>query len=100
MNRKDFIQFRTYIIQAKKVYTYLNMHQEGQEGEYVKVSKKDLIDRLDDIYIQNEKNIKDYGDGAVVREIDFNKFTFVTKDFKKFWFDTKWLGRPEEVWID
>ena len=100
MNRKDFIQFRTYIIQAKKVYAYLNMHQEGQEGEYVKVSKKDLIDRLDDIYIQNEKNIKDYGDGAVVREIEFNKFTFVTKDFKKFWFDTKWLGRPEEVWID
>ena len=100
MNRKDFIQFRTYIIQAKKVYTYLNIHQEGQEGEYVKVSKKDLIDRLDNIYIQNEKNIKDYGDGAVVREIDIDKFTFVTKDKKSFWLKSEWLGRPEEVWIN
>ena len=35
-----------------------------------------------------------------VREIDFSKFTFVTKDFKKFWFGTKWLGKPEEVWIN
>ena len=49
MNRKDFIKFRTYIVMAKRVYIYVNMHQEGQEGEYVKLSKKDLIDRLDDI---------------------------------------------------
>ena len=100
MNRRDFIQFRTYIDQAKKVYAYVDFNEDEYEGEYVKVSKKDLIDRLDNIYIQNEKNIKDYGEGAVVREIDFSKFTFVTKDFKKFWFNKKWLGRPEEVWIN
>ena len=34
MNRRDFIQFRTYIDQAKKVYTYVRLHQEDQEGEY------------------------------------------------------------------
>ena len=57
MNRKDFIKFRTYIVMAKRVYIYVNMHQEGQEGEYVKLSKKDLIDRLDNIHIQNKHNI-------------------------------------------
>tara|TARA_R100001443_G_scaffold1091_1_gene4257 strand:+ start:8180 stop:8440 length:261 start_codon:yes stop_codon:yes gene_type:complete len=85
---------------SKRVYTYVNMNQEGHEGEYVKVSKKDLIDRLDNIHIKNKQNIENYGDDAVVREIDFSKFTFVTKDFKKFWLNTEWLGKPEEVWID
>ena len=100
MDRKDFIKFRTYIVMAKRVYIYVNMHQEGQEGEYVKLSKKDLIDRLDNIHIQNKHNVEDYGDGAVVREIDIDKFTFVTKDKKSFWLKSEWLGRPEEVWIN
>ena len=100
MNRRDFIQFRTYIIQAKRVYTYVNMNQEGHEGEYVKLSKKDLIDRLDNIHIQNKRNIEDYGKDAVVREINTDKFCFVTKDDKRFFLNTKWLGKPEEVWIN
>ena len=66
----------------------------------LKLSKKDLIDKLDNIHIQNKRNIEDYGKGAVVREIDTDKFCFVTKDDKRFWMNSKWLGRPEEVWID
>ena len=100
MDRKDFIKFRTYIVMAKRVYTYVNMHEEGQEGEYVKLSKKDLIDRLDNIHIQNKRNIEDYGKDAVVREINTDKFCFVTKDDKRFFLNTKWLGKPEEVWIN
>ena len=100
MNRKDFIKFRTYIVMAKRVYTYVNMNQEGHEGEYVKLSKKDLIDRLDDIHIKNKQNIENYGEDAVVREIDTDKFTFVTKDDKRFWLKSEWLGRPEEVLIN
>ena len=100
MNRKDFIKFRTYIVMAKRVYTYVNMNQEGHEGEYVKLSKKDLIDRLDNIHIKNKQNIENYGDDAVVREIDTDKFCFVTKDDKRFWLKSEWLGRPEEVWIN
>ena len=84
MNRKDYIKFRTYIVMAKRVYTYVNMNKEGYEGEYVKLSKKDLIDRLDNIIIKNKHNIEDYGEGAVVKEIDTDKFTFVTKDDKRF----------------
>ena len=30
---EDFIKFRTYIVMAKRVYIYVNMHQEGQEGD-------------------------------------------------------------------
>ena len=100
MNRKDFIKFRTYIVMAKRVYIYVNMHQEGQEGEYVKLSKKDLIDRLDNIHIQNKHNIEDYGEDAVIKEIDTDKFTFVTKDDKRFSLKSEWLGRPEEVLIN
>ena len=36
MNRRDFIQFRTYIDQAKKVYTYVDFNEDEYEGEYVK----------------------------------------------------------------
>ena len=100
MNRKDFIKVRTYIVMAKRVYTYVNMHQEGQEGEYVKLSKKDLIDRLDNIHIQNKHNIEDYGEDAVIKEIDTDKFTFITKDKKSFRLKSEWLGRPEEVLIN
>ena len=100
MNRKDYIKFRTYIVMAKRVYIYVNMNKDSYEGEYVKLSKKDLIDRLDDIIIQNKHNIEDYGKDAVVKEIDTDKFTFVTKDDKRFFLNTKWLGRPEEVWIN
>ena len=78
-----------------------NMLDAENIKEYIKQLKQGFLEEfgipLNDTDINN---IKDYGDGAVVREIDFNKFTFVTKDFKKFWFDTKWLGRPEEVWIN
>ena len=80
MNRKDFIKFRTYIVMAKRVYIYVNMHQEGQEGEYVKLSKKDLIDRLDNIHIQNKHNIEDYGEDAVIKEIPFTR---LSKMFRK-----------------
>ena len=100
MNRKDYIKFRTYIVMAKRVYAYVNVNKEGYEGEYVKLSKKDLIDRLDNIHIKNKQNIEDYGDDAVVKEIDTDKFTFVTKDDKRFFLNTKWLGRPEEVCIN
>tara|TARA_R100001163_G_scaffold51570_1_gene38980 strand:- start:268 stop:570 length:303 start_codon:yes stop_codon:yes gene_type:complete len=100
MDRKDYIKFRTYIVMAKRVYIYVNMNKDSYEGEYVKLSKKDLIDRLDDIIIQNKHNIEDYGKDAVVKEIDTDKFTFVTKDDKRFFLNTKWLGRPEEVWIN
>ena len=100
MDRKDYIKFRTYIVMAKRVYIYVNMNKEGYEGEYIKLSKKDLIDRLDNIIIQNKHNVEDYGEDAVIKEIDTDKFTFVTKDNFKFWLDTEWLGRPEEVWIN
>ena len=100
MNRKDYIKFRTYIVMAKRVYAYVDFNQDEYEGEYVKLSKKDLIDRLDNIHIKNKQNIEDYGEGAVIREIETDKFCFVTKDSKKFWFGTKWLGKPEEVWIN
>ena len=90
MNRKDYIKFRTYIVMAKRVYIYVNMNKDSYEGEYVKLSKKDLIDRLDDIIIQNKHNIEDYGKDAVVKEIDTDKFTFVTKDDKRFFLNTKW----------
>ena len=92
MNRKDFIKFRTYIVMAKRVYIYVNMHQEGQEGEYVKLSKKDLIDRLDMLYKDNKDNWQSI--------IDINAFHFHTKDSKVWYFGRKWLGRPEEVYID
>lgn len=100
MNRKDYIKFRTYIVMAKRVYAYVNVNKEGYEGEYVKLSKKDLIDRLDNIHIQNKHNIEDYGEDAVIKEIDTDKFTFVTKDDKRFSLKSEWLGRPEEVLIN
>ena len=100
MDRKDYIKLRTYIVMAKRVYIYVNMNKEGYDGEYIKLSKKDLIDRLDNIIIQNKHNVEDYGKDAVVKEIDTDKFTFVTKDDKRFWLNTKLLGRPEEVWIN
>jgi hypothetical protein len=54
MNNKyenTFIQFRTFIYQAKRVYGYLRVTKEGLEGEYIRLNKKDLINRLDSLKI-------------------------------------------------
>tara|TARA_R110000796_G_C14221992_1_gene394719 strand:+ start:25 stop:357 length:333 start_codon:yes stop_codon:yes gene_type:complete len=90
MNRKDFIQFRTYIDQAKKIYGLVRINKEYQEGEYIRLNKKDLLDRLDTYHLEYKEDMP----------LDVNTFKFYTKDKKVFYFNDKWLGRPEEVWID
>ena len=54
MNNKyenTFIQFRTFIYQAKRIYGYLRLTKEGLEGEYIRLNKKDLLNRLDSLYL-------------------------------------------------
>ena len=96
MNKKEYqktyIQFRTFIYQAKKVYGYLNITCEGIEGEYVRLSKRDLLDRLDMKYAENKETWEE--------NIDTTAFKFYTKYKRLFYFGDEWLGKPEEVWID
>ena len=95
MNQKyenTYIQLRTFIYQAKRVYAYVNLTTEDLEGEYIKVNKKDLIDRLDMLYKDNKDNWQSI--------IDINAFHFHTKEGKVWYFGRKWLGRPLEVYID
>ena len=49
--QKTFIQFRTFIYQAKKVYGYLRITKEGLEGEYIRLNKKYLLNRIDSLYL-------------------------------------------------
>ena len=51
-----FIQFRTFIYQAKRIYGYLRLTKEGLEGEYIRLNKKDLLDRLDSLYLKDKDN--------------------------------------------
>ena len=90
MNRKDFIQFRTYIYQAKRIYGLVRINKEYEEGEYIRLNKKDLLDRLDTYHLEYKEDMP----------LDVDTFKFYTKDKKVFYFNDKWLGRPEEVWID
>ena len=95
MNNKyenTFIQFRTFIYQAKRVYGYLRVTKEGLEGEYIRLNKKDLINRLDFLYLKDKDNW--------LEEIDTDAFHFHTKEGKVWYFGQKWLGRPLEVYID
>ena len=70
MNRKDFIQFRTYIDQAKKIYGLVRINKEYQEGEYIRLNKKDLLDRLDTYHLEYKEDMP----------LDVNTFKFYTKD--------------------
>jgi len=96
MNKKEYqktyIQFRTFVYQAKKVYGYLNITCEDIEGEYVRLSKKDLLDRLDMKYAENKE--------TWAENLDTSAFKFYTKDRKLFYFGEEWLGIPVEVYID
>ena len=95
MNNKyenTFIQFRTFIYQAKRVYGYLRVTKEGLEGEYIRLNKKDLINRLDSLYLKDKDNW--------LEVIDTDAFHFHTKEGKVWYFGQKWLGRPLEVYID
>ena len=47
--QNTFIQFRTFIYQAKRIYGYLRVTKEGLEGEYIRLNKKDLLNRLDSL---------------------------------------------------
>ena len=97
--QKTFIQFRTFIYQAKRIYGYMRIRKEGLEGEYIRLNKKDLIDRLDTIYMSGVNADKDIH-GTWIEEIDTDAFKFHTKEGKVWYFGNEWLGRPEEVWID
>ena len=90
--QNTFIQFRTFIYQAKKVYGYLRLTKEGLEGEYIRLNKKDLLNRLDSLYLKDNDNW--------LEEIDIDAFHFHTKEGKVWYFGRKWLGRPLEVYID
>ena len=63
MNKKEYqktyIQFRTFIYQAKRIYGYMRIRKEGLEGEYIRLNKKDLIERLDTIYMSGVGANKD-----------------------------------------
>ena len=96
--QKTFIQFRTFIYQAKKVYGYLRIRQEGLEGEHIRLNKNDLIDRLDAVY---QMGVSEEGANYNwLEEIDIDAFKFHTKEGKIWYFGDKWLGRPLEIWID
>jgi len=90
--QNTYIQFRTFIYQAKRVYGYLRVTKEGLEGEYIRLNKKDLLDRLDSLYLKDKDNW--------LEEIDIDAFHFHTKEGKVWYFGQKWLGRPLEVYID
>ena len=95
MNNKyenTFIQFRTFIYQAKRIYGYLRITKEGLEGEYIRLNKKDLLNRLDSLYLKDKD--------SWLEEIDTVAFHFHTKEGKVWYFGQKWLGRPLEVYID
>ncbi len=72
--QKTYIQFRTFIYQAKKVYGYLRITKEGLEGEYIRLNKKDLLNRLDSLYLKDKDNW--------LEEIDIDAFHFHTKEGK------------------
>ena len=96
--QKTYIQFRTFIYQAKKVYGYLRIRQEGLEGEHIRLNKNDLIDRLDAVY---QMGVSEEGANYNwLEEIDIDAFKFHTKEGKIWYFGDKWLGRPLEIWID
>ena len=96
--QKTYIQFRTFIYQAKKVYGYLRIRQEGLEGEHIRLNKNDLIDRLDSVY---QMGVSEKGAAYNCQEeIDTDAFHFHTKEGKIWYFGDKWLGRPLEIWID
>ena len=90
--QKTFIQFRTFIYQAKRIYGYLRITKEGLEGEHIRLNKKDLLDRLDSLYLKDKENW--------LEEIDIDAFHFHTTEGKVWYFGRKWLGRPLEVYID
>ena len=90
--QKTFIQFRTFIYQAKRIYSYTRIRIEGLEGVYIRVNKKDLIKVLDSLYLKDKDNW--------LEEIDIDAFHFHTKAGKVWYFGREWLGRPLEVWID
>ena len=90
--QNTFIQFRTFIYQAKRIYGYLRVTKEGLEGEYIRLNKKDLLNRLDSLYLIDKDNW--------LEEIDIDAFHFHTKEGKVWYFGQKWLGRPLEVYID
>jgi len=90
--QKTYIQLRTFISQAKRVYAYVKLTPEEIEGVYVKLNKKDLITNLDVLYLKDKDNWQS--------RIDIDTFHFHTKDSKVWYFGRKWLGRPEEVYID
>ena len=90
--QNTFIQFRTFIYQAKRIYSYTRINKEGLEGIYIKVNKKDLIKVLDSLYLKGKNNW--------LEEIDIDAFHFHTKEGKVWYFGQKWLGRPLEVYID
>ncbi len=96
--QKTYIQFRTFIYQAKKIYGYLNITQEYKEGEYIRLNKKDLIDRLDSLYQMKMQESDTKFNWA--EEIDTDAFKFRTKEGKVWYFGNEWLGIPVEVWID
>ena len=57
MNQKyenTYIQLRTFISQAKRVYAYVKLTPEEIEGVYVKLNKKDLITNLDVLYLKDK----------------------------------------------
>ena len=90
--QNTFIQFRTFIYQAKRIYSYTRIRIEGLEGVYIRVNKKDLLKVLDSLYLKDKDNW--------LEEIDIDAFKFHTKEGKVWYFGNDWLGMPEEVWID
>ena len=90
--QNTYIQFRTFIYQAKRIYSYTRITKEGLEGVYIRVNKKDLIKVLDSLYLKGKNNW--------LEEIDIDAFHFHTKEGKVWYFGQKWLGRPLEVYID
>jgi len=90
--QNTFIQFRTFIYQAKRIYSYTRIRIEGLEGVCIRVNKKDLLKVLDSLYLKDKDNW--------LEEIDIDAFKFHTKEGKVWYFGQKWLGRPLEVYID
>ena len=76
----------------------MRIRKEGLEGEYIRLNKKDLIDRLDSLYQMRMQESNSKFDW--VEEIDTDAFKFHTKEGKVWYFGNEWLGRPKEVWID
>ena len=90
--KETYIQLRAFIYQAKRVYVYVKLTTEEIEGVYVKLNKKDLIINLDELYLKDKDNWQNI--------IDTSSFHFHTKDNKVWYFGRKWLGRPEDVFIN